>query len=265
MTSTTPVHRDGLAIYRRLPPSGLPVVLVHGSMDRAAAFRKATRHLRELDVTLYDRRGYGRSSADRSAGTMDELVDDLLTASPDQPAVVVGHSLGAVIALAAAQQAPERVLAVGAFEAPMAWRPWWPAGSAGGVAREAALAEGPAAAAEHFMRRLLGEERWEALPDNTKAQRRREGPALLADLTAMRAGGPPFDAATLRVPVVVGYGTGTSDRHRRACHELAAEAGDAELFEIADAPHGAHYTHPAAFAGFVRRTVERTHARRPTP
>jgi pimeloyl-ACP methyl ester carboxylesterase len=224
-------------------------------MDRAAAFRKSARHLRDLDVILYDRRGYGRSDSRSTAATMDELVDDLLAVAPREPSVVIGHSLGGVIALAAAQRAPERIRAVGAFEAPMAWRPWWPSGSAGGAAREAATAEGPAAAAEQFMRRLLGDEIWDRLPEGTKAKRRGEGGALLADLTAMRTGGPPFDAARIGVPVVAGYGTATSERHRRACHELVDEAADAELVEIAGAPHGAHYSHPDEFARFVRRAV----------
>jgi pimeloyl-ACP methyl ester carboxylesterase len=251
---------DGLAVYRRPARSSEPgIVLVHGSMDRAAAFRKATRHLRDLDVTLYDRRGYGRSAPVGDRSSIDSLVDDLLTVVDDVPSVVVGHSLGAVIALAAAERAPHLVVAVGAFEPPLAWRPWWPSGSAGGAARVAADSDGPAAAAEQFLRRLLGDERWDALPEPTRRQRRREGDALLADLAAMRTGGPPFDSSTLSVPVVLGYGTETADRHRRACHDLARELPTPEVFAIAGAPHGAHYSHPEPFAEFVRR------AARPVP
>jgi pimeloyl-ACP methyl ester carboxylesterase len=266
VTATSPVLVDGLAVYRRPTSTDRTrVVLVHGSMDRAAAFRKATRHLRDLDVTLYDRRGYGRSAPVSGEGSIGSLVDDLLTVVGSEPSVVVGHSLGAVIALAAAARAPEQIVAVGAFEPPLAWRPWWPAGSAGGVARSAAAAEGSAAAAEQFMRRLLGDDRWESLPDSTRRQRRSEGDALLADLAAMRTGGEPFRPAALSVPVVLGYGTETSDRHRRACHELAVELPATELVEIAGAPHGAHYSHPEPFADFVRRAAmsERRPPRRP--
>lgn len=257
MTSTKPVYVDGLAVYRTSRDDDAPrVVLVHGSMDRAAAFRKAARHARELDITLYDRRGYGRSIAGGEAQSMERLVADLLAVIGDQPTAVVGHSLGALVALAAAERAPGRVTAVGAFEPPMAWRPWWPDGSAGGVARNAAAAEGPEAAAEQFMRRLVGDERWENLPAGTRRQRRAEGRALLADLTAMRAGGAPFDSTAITVPVVAGYGTATNERHQRATRELADEVGRGELVTIEDAPHGAHYSHPEEFAAFIRRVIE---------
>ena len=79
MTSTRPDRVDGLAVYRgRGAGDSTPVVIVHGSMDRAAAFRKAVRHARELDITLYDRRGYGRSMHAGTAEGMDALVADLL-------------------------------------------------------------------------------------------------------------------------------------------------------------------------------------------
>jgi pimeloyl-ACP methyl ester carboxylesterase len=259
VTSTRPRHLDGLAVYESTGPANGPhVVLVHGSMDRAAAFRKAVRHLRDVDVTLYDRRGYARSLDAGTADTIDQLVADLLTVVDRRPTVVVGHSLGAVIALSAASRAPELITAVGAFEAPMGWRPWWPSTSAGGFARETAAVEGPEAAAEQFMRRLVGDDRWENLPEGTRRQRRAEGPALLADLAAMRSGGAPFDAASIGVPVVAGYGSVTSDRHQRATRELADEVPDCELTTIDDAPHGAHYSHPEQFAFFVRQTLART-------
>jgi len=256
VTSLKPDHVDGLAVYRGPAESDHPtVVLVHGSMDRAAAFRKAARLVRDLDITLYDRRGYGRSVHAGTVDTIEGLVDDVLTVVGDRPSVVIGHSLGGVIALSAAQRAPGRVLAVGAFEAPMAWRPWWPRTSAGGAAREAADSEGPEAAAEQFMRRLVGDARWEDLPEGTRRDRRSEGRALLADLKAMQSGPVPFDGSRIAVPVVAGYGTATSERHRRAAGELAADVAIGELITIEGAPHNAHYTHPADFAEFIRRVV----------
>jgi pimeloyl-ACP methyl ester carboxylesterase len=107
------------------------------------------------------------------------------------------------------------------------------------------------------MRRLVGDQRWESLPQGTRQQRRAEGRALLADLAAMKSGGAPFDAAMLDVPVVAGYGSVTSDRHQRATRELAGEVTDCELVTIEDAPHGAHYSHPEQFASFIRQTVAR--------
>ena len=45
-----------------------------------------------------------------------------------RPAVVFGHSFGGDIALAAAERHPQLVRAVGTYEAPMSWEPWWPDG-----------------------------------------------------------------------------------------------------------------------------------------
>jgi pimeloyl-ACP methyl ester carboxylesterase len=249
---------DGLAVYESSPTvPAARVVLVHGSMDRAAAFRKAARQLRDVDVVLYDRRGYARSLEGGVASTIDQLVADLLTVIGGRPAAVVGHSLGGLIALAAAQASPRSITALGAFEAPLGWRSWWPRSSAGGAARDAAAVEGPEAAAERFMRRLVGDERWEGLPEGTRAQRRAEGPALLGDLAAMRDGGAPFEPDAIEVPVVVGYGTETSARHRRAALELSAEIPGAELVTIDGASHNAHDSHPAEFAAYVRGVLSR--------
>jgi pimeloyl-ACP methyl ester carboxylesterase len=262
VTSLKPDYVEGLAVYRGPAESHQPtVVLVHGSMDRAAAFRRAARLVRDLDVTLYDRRGYGRSVNAGTVDTIDGLVDDVLTVVGDRPSMVIGHSLGGVIALAAAQRAPGRVLAVGAFEAPMAWRPWWPRTSAGGAAREAADSDGPEAAAEQFMRRLVGDARWEDLPEGTRRQRRSEGRALLADLKAMQSDPVPFDGPRISVPVVAGYGTATSERHRRAAGELATDAAIGELIRIEGATHNAHYTHPAEFSDFIGQVARRGAAR----
>src|SRR3954471_16185578 len=96
--------------------AGAPlVVLVHGSMDRSAAFARARRHLRDLHVVVYDRRGYGRSVG-LGAPSVDGHAEDLLAILDGRPGVVVGHSIGGLIALVAAQRVPELMQAVGAFE-----------------------------------------------------------------------------------------------------------------------------------------------------
>jgi pimeloyl-ACP methyl ester carboxylesterase len=182
-------------------------------------------------------------------------VADLLTLLADRPAVVVGHSYGGDVALAAAVERPDLVRAAAAYEPPMPWTPWWPSNTAGNTAM-AAGAEGPAVAAEGFMRRMIGDERWEALPERTKADRRAEGVALLAEMVDIvtRA---PYDPADVDVPVVVGRGTRGAAHHAESTRRLAALLPDAEWFEIDGAAHPAHMTHPAEFAELVRRTVAR--------
>src|SRR5439155_752687 len=125
------------------------VVLVHGTMDRASSFAKVLSHLRDSEVVTYDRRGYGRNWA-RPATTLDDHVDDLLERLGDRPSVVVGHSIGGDFALAATTRRPDIVRAVGAWEAPLAWLPWWPEDSAGTQAVTRDIT--PEDAGELFMR-----------------------------------------------------------------------------------------------------------------
>jgi pimeloyl-ACP methyl ester carboxylesterase len=224
-------------------------VLVHGTLDRATSFNRVLRHLEAL---TYDRRGYA-SRVHEGPGSLHEHVDDLLEIIGDDPAVVAGHSFGADVALAAAARRPDVVVAVVSYEAPMPWQPWWPRDTAGAAAVEAG---GPEAAAEAFMRRMIGEERWRRLPAHTQEARRAEGPAVQAELASIRSEAP-FDLADVRVPVVVGVGTLSAAHQRAAAPLVAKRLPDAELVEIDGAAHGAHLSHPAEFAGLVRRALKR--------
>lgn len=245
------------------------VVLVHGAMDRSTSFGRTVRLLPDLPVVRYDRRGYGTSTG-LGVGDLADHVSDLEALTGGRPCVVVGHSIGGVIALVAAQADPS-VLAVGAWEAPMAWLAWWPESSAGraavvGMPQEpvgevdANAGDGPAGdVAERFMRRMIGDERWARLPSSTRAARRAEGPALIADVAWMHGATAPYDAAELTQPVLAGYGSASKPYHQRAAEELAAGVRDGELMVVEGADHGAHLSHPQDFAQFVRRTVARAH------
>ena len=228
------------------------VVLVHGSMDRSASFARVQRHLGDLHVVRYDRRGYGRSRHVPVATSFDDHVDDLLEVLGGRRAAVVGHSLGGVVALAAAQRAPDVVRAVGAYESPTPWVEWWPRRSAG---NDAMKYGDPPVAAETFMRRLIGDDKWDALPERTRRERREEGPALVAELVALQS--PVFDPAEITVPVVAGRGSASKPHHRRTAAELAAAVPGAELIDLEGCQHGAHASHPDRFAAFVRRVVTR--------
>jgi pimeloyl-ACP methyl ester carboxylesterase len=227
-------------------------------MDRSGAFARCCGHLRDLHTVRYDRRGYGRS-AGLGAPALAGHVDDLIEVLDERPGVVVGHSLGGVIALAAAQRRPDLVRAVGAYEAPMPWVEWWPKMSAGGEAMTAgadATAEAAGDAAERFMRRMIGDARWDGLPDKSRHDRRAEGPALLAELRSARSEAP-FDPAAISVPVVAGCGTRSREHHRWSAHELARLTGSEAPFVIDGADHGAHVTHHEEFASFARLVVAR--------
>jgi pimeloyl-ACP methyl ester carboxylesterase len=248
--------RGGLHVDEAGPSDAPVVVLVHGSLDRGTAFVKVSRRLdREMRVVRYDRRGYGRSRSLPGPYGAAAHVVDLLAVLDERPAIVVGHSYGGDLALAAAVARPDLVRAAAVYEPPMPWTPWWPTTTAGNTAVRAG-AEGPEAAAEGFMRRMIGDDRWEALPNRTRADRRAEGVALLGEMADVTTRAP-FDPADVKVPVVVGRGTRGAAHHAESTRRLAALLPDAECFEIDGAAHAAHMTHPEQFAELVRRTAAR--------
>jgi pimeloyl-ACP methyl ester carboxylesterase len=235
------------------------VVLLHGSMDRCAGFRPTARLLAaDHRVLLYDRRGYGRSIDAGPPFGVEQHVADLIDLLAGRPAAVVGHSYGGVVALAAAQGQPELVRSVGAYESPMAWMAWWPEDTAGGIAVTVASEGGPEAAAEWFLRRMLGD-RWDTLPEATRRARRAEGRALLGEMEDLRAR-PPYAFDAVRVPVVAGRGARSAGHHRRAAAVLAASIPDGELVELPDVRHDPHHADPAAYAAFARRVAARADA-----
>lgn len=227
------------------------VVLVHGSMDRSTSFGRVTKLLGDLHTIAYDRHGYARSLAHPPHTTVDQHTEDLLALIDGRRCVVIGHSYGGVVALQAAVRRPDVIAAVGAFEAPMPWAPWWPAMSAGGAAM---AADTPEDAAEAFMRNVVGDRIWTRLPRATREARRAEGETLLAEMASIR-GAPPFDPATVAVPVVAGHGTASARRHQTSAAELARAVPDGELVAIDGAGHGAHMSHPQEFADYIRRVT----------
>ena len=187
-------------------------------MDRGTAFLRVTRLLPAVRWWVYDRRGYGRS-VDSHPVDVDTHVDDLIalldaiSTETGRPALVVGHSLGGTVALAAAHRRPDRVAAVVAYESPLSWLEWWP--------RPGPLldADDPATAAEEFMRRVAGADVWEGLPETTRERRRQEGPALVAELASVGRAAP-YEAAEIAVPVTIAHGS-------RADEPTAASVGSA--------------------------------------
>ena len=229
------------------PAHGLAVVLVHGSLDRGASFARVVRRLGDLHVVTYDRRGYNHSRAMPLARSLEEHVDDLVALCGSGPAVVIGHSYGGDVALGAALSSPTTIRAVGAYEPPLPWMDWWPRRSASSIANE-----DPASFAEAFFGRVVGEGGWNRLSPATREARRADGPALVAELADLRRSTPAVDVARLEVPLVLGRGRRSIPHHRRSVDALVELVPHAQVVEIAGAAHGAHLTHPDAFADLVR-------------
>lgn len=241
--------------------AGAPhVVLVHGSLDRSAGLLKLSRRLDErYRVTRYDRRGYGRSRALTGPYDMDQQVADLVevvgrTDDAGDQVVVVGHSYGGNVALAAVDRHPGLISGVVTYESPLSWQPWWPGNSAGGNAM--AWRDEPEEAAERFMRRLIGDDRWDRLPPSSRAARRAEGPAMIGELTDLRQRAP-WSAERVPVPVLAMHGEHGAEHHRQAMGVLSDSLVDATVHTIPAARHFGPNTHPDAVAAVVNAFVGR--------
>lgn len=236
------------------------VVFVHGVMDRSTSFNRVRSQLGDVITVAYDRRGYARSegvSAHRALFA-DQCGDLRSIINGQAHVLIVGHSYGAVVAVGVAiESGTEQIEGLLAYEPPMSWAPWWPA-SAGSSTLAIADAHGPEAAAEAFMRRIVGSHIWERLPIATRQARLHEGEALIADLRSLRTGPPPFSLADCGVPAVVAYGSESLAHHQRAAQEFAAGLPNVELAVVTGAGHGAHSSHPQEFAALVRRTLLRS-------
>lgn len=88
-----------------------PVVLIHGLAEGRDSWSGTQAGLSGLHTFAYDLRGHGATSAGESAGTLEQLGQDLIgfLEQVTGPAVVVGFSLGGTIALWAAAERPDLV------------------------------------------------------------------------------------------------------------------------------------------------------------
>lgn len=255
MTAGPVRHRSvvaGLAVQRWTPaaPQGPSVLLLHGAMDRGDSFARTARRLAGRDVAAVDRRGYG-SSPGGPQGVAAHAADVVaLLDALGGDWVVVGHSLGGTVALAVAAAHPPGLAAVATFESPAPWLAPSSLRRVGGGALEVADRDGPAAAAEHFFRTMVGDAAWDRLGPGFRAARRAEGPALVAELRDLASGDVLVDLSAVAVPVLVGLGAAQGDLAAQG-RLLAGALPDARTYEVAGAPHGVHLAAPDAFAAFV--------------
>jgi pimeloyl-ACP methyl ester carboxylesterase len=225
------------------------VAVIHGSLDRSAGMLRLARHLDSTcRVLRYDRRGYGRSRPHLGPFGLEQQVEDLTRLLAGRRALLFGHSYGGNVALAFAQRNLSQVVAVSVFETPLSWYDWWPGTTAGSNAL--ATRGEPEDAAEAFMRRLIGDQRWESLPERTREERRREGPAMVGELADLRQR-PAWDPQQLTLPVLAMFGERGASHHRTGMEFLAAEVPDGRVQMLPGAGHGAPVTHAEALAGHV--------------
>lgn len=225
------------------------VVLIHGSLDRSSGMLRLSRQLHDVARVLrYDRRGYAKSWPHPGPFAVANQVADLSDLLAGRSAVLIGHSYGGNVALAAAQALGHQIKGVTTYETPLSWFDWWPGTTAGAIS----VASHVDNAAEAFMVRLIGLERWNALPERTKMERRREGEALVGELSSLRES-PPWEASQINTPLLCGYGTRGSAHHADGARWLTSNISNSSLVCVDGAGHNAHMTHSAEFARLLVR------------
>jgi pimeloyl-ACP methyl ester carboxylesterase len=228
-------------------------VLVHGTMDRSAGMLRLSRRLdKRFHVLRYDRRGYGRSSEVGGKNTVEQHVTDLADVlQAHAPGRVVdlafGHSFGGNVVLGAVERHPDLIQHAAIYETPLSWLDWWPGGTAGGAA---VGATDSAEAAEIFMRRLIGDQRWEHLPAGTRAERRAEGAAMVDEITDLRRAAP-WAAGSVAIPLLAMGGEFGRPHHQRGMQWLSEQIASANYVRLDGAGHGAPNTHAAELAALV--------------
>jgi pimeloyl-ACP methyl ester carboxylesterase len=252
---------DGIEVRARLQGHRTPIVFVHGAMDRSSAFLRTSRLLSAYPVVIYDRRGYGRSALREGEPTPDisgqvtdlHAIIEFCTLATGQAPIVVGHSLGGTIAILAAGERPTSISGLVIYESPLLWESWWPPqqdqSAAAGEPSGDERTDG-ARMAESFLRRMIGDARWESLPEQTRIRRREEGRTLRSELLSGRAIEAP-NLAAITVPVIVGVGSGADALRQRAASTLVASLSEASSVVLADAPHNLHTADPARFSALV--------------
>lgn len=230
------------------------IVGVHGGLDRGGSFARVARRLDGCRFVTYDRRGYQGSRGLTNLSLShhrDDLIALLEGLVGDEPAVILGHSYGGVVALAASLTNTPLIGSLVTYEPPLPW-------VVKRVGRMGPLSDSPADEAESFFRRMISDAAWERLSPTEQESRRLDGPALYDDLSTIRRDDAPFSVADVTVPWTYSYGEGDErrDYYASVAHELSRRATHIRIAPLANAGHGAHLAHPEGLVRIIRDHME---------
>jgi pimeloyl-ACP methyl ester carboxylesterase len=249
------------SLYYEERGDGPPILLIHPAGACASTWGTLPAELAgSVRVIAYDRRGYSRSPAEtvRSAATHTLDAIAVLETLEAAPAVAVGTSAGATIALDLAVRRPDLVRAVIVHESP--WRALRHP-SASGLATLAKM-EWMARrgrdedAAELLLRSVYaysdGGTAWDAFPEDWRRTARENGKAVVADLrSTLRSYPRARDLANITSPVVCTYGSRSHSYMRSITHSLAKAIPMARTREIDGTAHAVPLDAPRQFAQVI--------------
>jgi pimeloyl-ACP methyl ester carboxylesterase len=268
--STTPatgaVRLDGCALYYEEAGEGAPILLIPPSGSTASTWGSAADELARVGrLIAYDRRGYSRSGGEAPDSMSTHTADAaaLLEHLRVPPAVVVGTSAGAGIAIDLAVRRPDLVRAVIAHEFPWRLLRHMPTGSqvaALGKIGSLALLGRQGDAAEVLLRLAYtyrdGGTAWDAFPEEWRRVGRENARVALADfVNSVRNYPSASDLATVRVPVVCSYGARSPDPMPRLVRSLASAIPTARTYQVEGAGHAAPFDATTAFVQLIANTV----------
>ena len=253
-------------LYYAEAGDGAPILLIHPAGSTASTWGAALDQLARLGrVISYDRRGYARSGGApvRSTSTHTADAAAILESLGAAPAVVVGTSAGAAIAVDLAVRHPQLVSVVVAHEFPWRYTRHLPAASQVTALLKIetyALAGRNAKAVETLLRSAYsyrdGGSAWEAFPEEWREAARDNAEAALADFRNSIGVYPSAaDLATVDVPVVCSYGARSPRNMVRLVRALALAIPGARTHELEGAGHAAPFDATSKFVELVAQII----------
>jgi pimeloyl-ACP methyl ester carboxylesterase len=260
------VRSDGCDLYYEEAGEGVPMLLIPPSGATASTWGSAVDELARIGrVIAYDRRGYARSSGEpvRKVSTHTADAAALLESLRTPPAVVVGTSSGAMIAIDLAVRRPDLVQAVIEHEGP--WRftrhlPTGPQVAALATIGSLVLRGRQSDAAEALLRSAYsyrdGGTAWDAFPEEWRRVARENARATLWDFLITIGNYPSRrELATVEVPVVCSYGARSPGFMGRLTRSLAAAIPTARTHRIEGAAHAAPFDAPTNFVHLIAAAI----------
>jgi pimeloyl-ACP methyl ester carboxylesterase len=260
------VRSGGCDLYYQEAGQGVPILLIPPAGAIASTWGPVTEQLARIGrVIAYDRRGYARTGGApvRLISTHTADAAAILEYLQTAPAVVVGTSAGATIAVDLAVRRPDLVQTVIAHEA--AWRATRHLPNGLQLAATAkigwlTLRGRHGDAVETLLRAAYtyrdGGTAWNAFPEEWRRIARENARPALQDFRNSIGNYPlAADLANVAVPVVCTYGTRSPSSIVRLTRSLASATPTARTHQIADAGHAAPFDATSNFVQLIADTI----------
>lgn len=251
---------DGTGLIVRESGKGRPIIVVHGGMGAAEHWDPVTTLLApSWRILGLERRLYGRSGPPQSPHSMAREAEDIAAVleAAGEPAMVVGHSSGAVATLEAAIRHPAYLAGVVLYEPPV--QSGTPLGGDHQARAEAALAAGDADTALYiFFHDIVGFD--DALIEPMRSPKWRAGweymqtvlPAQMEDNRAIRALPSGVDRyAQIDVPALLLRGTESPKHLHDRLAALAAVLPHSVVVDLPNEGHNANMSSPQLVADAI--------------